>query len=90
MLFNVAAFLATRCHVQERNWQPAIDWYEDRIENPPSYQDSVFAVIDLGDIHLMMAADTLGGAKGMHIVHIVWLRLNPPQKENMRKTKPPF
>jgi len=64
-LFAVADFLATRCHVKEKNWQPAVDWYEDRIENPPSYQDSVFAVIDLGDIHLMMAADTAGapGAK---------------------------
>ena len=65
-LFDVAAFLATRCHIQERNWQPAVDWYENRIENPPSYQDSVFAVIDLGNIHLLMEADTLGGSKGAH------------------------
>ncbi|MCL2291153.1 MAG: hypothetical protein FWC34_10735 [Bacteroidetes bacterium] len=62
-LFDVADFLATRCNVVGKNWQPAIDWYENRIENPPSYQDSVFAVIDLGDIHLMMEADTIGGAK---------------------------
>ena len=64
-LFNTADFLATRCHVKDKNWQPAIDWYEHRIENPPSYQDSVFAVIDLGNIHLMMeaeaAADTMNG-----------------------------
>jgi len=67
-LFNVADFLATRCHVKEKNWQPAINWYENRIENPPSYQDSIFAVIDLGDIHLMMEKDTLGsnGAKASH------------------------
>jgi len=58
-LFDVADFLATRCNVVIQNWQPAIDWYEDRIENPPSYQDSVFAVIDLGDIHLMMEDDSL-------------------------------
>jgi tetratricopeptide (TPR) repeat protein len=57
-LFDVADFLATRCNVVDRNWQPAIDWYENRIENPPSYPDSVFAVIDLGDIHLMMEQDT--------------------------------
>jgi hypothetical protein len=49
--------------VKEKIWQPAIDWYENRIENPPSYQDSVFAVIDLGDIHLMMEADSINGAK---------------------------
>ncbi|MDR2928437.1 MAG: C25 family cysteine peptidase [Cytophagaceae bacterium] len=57
-LFDTAEFLATRCLIMERNWQPAIDWYENRIENPPSYQDSIFAVIDLGALHLMMDADT--------------------------------
>jgi len=65
MLFNAADFLATRCYVKDKIWQPAIDWYEYRIENPPSYQDSIFAVIDLGDIHLKMeaemAADTTNG-----------------------------
>ena len=59
-LFDVADFLATRCNVIEKQWQPAIDWYENRIANPPSYPDSVFAVIDLGDIHLRMEADTVG------------------------------
>ena len=63
VLFNTAEFLATRCYVKEREWQPAVDWYEDRIMNPPSYQDSIFAVIDLGYIHLLMEADTMGGAK---------------------------
>ncbi|MDR2083814.1 MAG: C25 family cysteine peptidase [Bacteroidales bacterium] len=53
-LFSVADFLATRCNIKEKSWQLAIDWYEDRIENPPSYADSIFAVIDLGDIHLIM------------------------------------
>jgi hypothetical protein len=60
-LFDVADFLSTRCYVKERFWQPAVDWYEERIENPLSYQDSVFAVIDLGEIHLLMEGDTLGG-----------------------------
>ena len=58
-LFDIAEFLKTRCHIKEKNWQPAIDWYENRIENPPSYQDSIFAVIDLGNIHLLMEQDTL-------------------------------
>ncbi|MCL2511018.1 MAG: C25 family cysteine peptidase [Bacteroidales bacterium] len=63
-LFDVTDFLATRCNVVDRNWQPAIDWYEDRIANPPSYPDSVFAVIDLGDIHLAMESDTLNLKSG--------------------------
>jgi len=86
-LFNVAEFLATRCNIQERNWQPAIDWYENRIENPPSYQDSVFAVIDLGDIHLMMAADTLGGAKGMHHCSYRLAHVKPNSKREYEENK---
>ena len=70
-LFDIAEFLGTRCHVKERNWQPAINWYENRIENPPSYQDSIFAVIDLGEIHLMMEQDTTGtnGAKANYVYY---------------------
>jgi len=65
-LYETADFLATRCHVKERNWQPAVDWYENRIENPPSYQDSIFAVIDLGALHLMIEQDTASGAKASY------------------------
>ena len=64
VIFNTADFLATRCYVKEREWQPAVDWYEDRIMNPPSYQDSIFAVIDLGYIHLLMEADTADTRSG--------------------------
>jgi tetratricopeptide (TPR) repeat protein len=56
-LFDLAEFLATRCNVAIKNWQPAVDWYENRIDNPPSYQDSVFAVIDLGKIHIMIVEE---------------------------------
>jgi hypothetical protein len=31
LIFNTADFLATRCYIMDRNWQPAIDWYENRI-----------------------------------------------------------
>jgi len=63
-LWGLADFLATRCNVMVKEWQPAVGWYENRIVNPPSYQDSVFAVIDLGEIHLMIAADTLNNNGG--------------------------
>jgi tetratricopeptide (TPR) repeat protein len=49
-----ADFLTARCDVRLTDWQPPIDWYEKRIMNPPSFQDSIFAVIDLGNIYLMM------------------------------------
>ena len=85
-LFNTADFLATRCYVKEKYWQPAVDWYEYRIENPPSYQDSVFAVIDLGDIHLMMAGDTLG-AKGHPACHYSLAHIKPKSKQEYETHK---
>jgi tetratricopeptide (TPR) repeat protein len=86
-LFNVADFLSTRCYVKEREWQPAIDWYENRIENPPRYQDSVFAVIDLGDIHLMMEGDTAGGGKsgGQWLYRL--LDIKPKSKQQYEENK---
>jgi len=87
-LFSVAEFLATRCYVQERFWQPAIDWYENRIENPPSYQDSIFAVIDLGDIHLMMEADTaVHGAKGASACYYRLAEIKPKSKQAYETNK---
>jgi hypothetical protein len=85
-LFEVADFLATRCLVKDRYWQPAIDWYEERIQNPPSYQDSIFAVIDLGDIHLMMEADTLGGAKSQHCSYRL-ANIKPKSKQEYEENK---
>jgi tetratricopeptide (TPR) repeat protein len=86
-LFETAEFLATRCNVKERNWQPAINWYEERIENPPSYQDSVFAVIDLGDIHLMMEGDTIGGTRGKSVCHYHLAEIKPQSKKKYEENK---
>ena len=72
--------MATRCLVKERDWQPAVDWYEERIMNPPSYQDSVFAVIDLGDIHLMMESDTMNGGKSGHYCHYRLPNIKPKSR----------
>ena len=86
-LFDVADYLATRCYVTNKNWQPAVDWYEYRIENPPSYQDSVFAVIDLGDIHLMMETDTLNGAKGRSLYTYHLKDIKPKSKQHFEETR---
>jgi len=87
-LFDVADFLATRCNVWIQNWQPAIDWYENRIENPPSYPDSVFAVIDLGDIHLMMEVDSgANGAKSSASCHYRLAEVKPKSKQEYETNK---
>jgi hypothetical protein len=65
-----------------QNWQPAIDWYEDRIENPPSYPDSIFAVIDLGDIHLMMENDSLKAGRVLRFPNLI-----PKSKKEYEENK---
>ena len=57
-LSSVDAFLANRCDVQMENWSPAINWYENRIINPPSEVDSICAIIDLEALYLLMANDS--------------------------------
>lgn len=47
-------FWANRCDVKLQNWPTAIDWYENQINNPQSPADSIFAIIDLGDVYLQM------------------------------------
>ena len=85
-LFDVADFLATRCNVTLQNWQLAIDWYENRIENSPSYQDSIFAVIDLGDIHLSMEADSTNLKSG-RIGYGRFLNLVPKSRREYEENK---
>jgi TolA-binding protein len=60
----IAEFLTNRCDVQMKNWPQAISWYQNRIMNPPSDVDSICAIIDLGNIYILMEN---GGNKPVHI-----------------------
>jgi type IX secretion system substrate protein len=51
---TLGIFLANRCNLSTKQWQAAIDHYEDIIVNPPTPDDSVFAIIDLGYTYLLM------------------------------------
>ena len=53
-------YLQTYCEIQSENYQEAIDWLESIITNPPSIVDSVYAVIDLGDLYLQMEGNGRG------------------------------
>ena len=85
-LYETAQFLATRCNIKLKEWQPAIDWYENRIENPPSYPDSVFAVIDLGDIYLMIESDDME-LKSKELIFSRFPELKPKSKVTFESTK---
>jgi hypothetical protein len=53
-LDNIAEFLVNFCELKLENWPVAIDWFEDVILDPESFEDSVFAIIDLGYTYLLM------------------------------------
>jgi hypothetical protein len=57
-LQKLGDFLANRCNVQLNNYPDAISWYENKILNPEIETDSIFAIIDLGNLYLQM--DTTG------------------------------
>ncbi len=62
-LQKVGSFLSARCDVQMKNYGDALDWYAEQLSNDSlPYQDSIFCVIDIGDICLLMAEDSLNRA----------------------------
>ena len=57
-LTKLGDFLVNQCDIQMHNYGNAISWYENKIQNAPDPNDSVFAIIDLG--HLYSTMDTTG------------------------------
>ncbi len=53
-LEKLADFFANKCDIKLENWDDAIGWFENKIQNPESYADSLYAVIDLGNLYLLM------------------------------------
>lgn len=53
-LSKLAIKLSNDCDVKLGNFQNAIDYYEYEIRNPHSYEDSLFAIIDLGYLYFLM------------------------------------
>jgi len=53
-LEKLADFFANKCDIKLQNWQAAIDWFENEIQYPASFADSLYAIIDLGNLYLLM------------------------------------
>ncbi|MCX6233825.1 MAG: right-handed parallel beta-helix repeat-containing protein [Bacteroidetes bacterium] len=53
-LTKLGDFLANKCDVKLENWETAIDWYENIIQNPETLEDSIFAIIDLGYTYFLI------------------------------------
>ncbi len=54
ILTKLSIFLANKCDVEMENWQPSINHYEDIINYPETPEDSIFAIIDLGNLYFLM------------------------------------
>mgnify|MGYP006277701783 CR=1 FL=1 len=63
-LSKLGDIMANKCDMELENWQTAIDWYEDVILNPETYEDSIYAVIDLGYLYLQIDSSTLKSTNG--------------------------
>lgn len=62
-LSHLASSLANKSDEKMGNFAEAIEWYEEALTNPEtSFNDSIFAAIDLGDLYLKIEAN---GGKGM-------------------------
>jgi hypothetical protein len=53
-LVKLANFLANFCDIKLENWPTAIAWFEDVIQQPETFEDSIFAIIDLGYTYWLM------------------------------------
>ncbi|MDY0334774.1 MAG: hypothetical protein RBR47_07430 [Bacteroidales bacterium] len=53
-LERLATQLSAFCDLSLENWQSAIESFEGFIQNPDSYQDSLFAIIDLAHTYQLM------------------------------------
>jgi tetratricopeptide (TPR) repeat protein len=61
-LVKIADFLSNLCDIRLENYPDAISWYESVIQAPPSFADSLFAIIDLGYLYVKMENDSLKSA----------------------------
>jgi tetratricopeptide (TPR) repeat protein len=54
ILTKLSDFLVNSCYIKLQNWPIAIAWFENVIQNSGSYEDSIFAIIDLGYTYWLM------------------------------------
>jgi len=76
-LAKLAGFLANFCEIKLENYPTAITWFEDVIQNPESFEDSIFAIIDLGYTYWLMEN---GGLKSNYVGNMPQYKF-PNQKE---------
>ena len=81
-LSTLAEKLAVQCEIKMGNYEEAIEYYEDVIDNPASLEDSVFAIIDLENVYLTMEAQ---GNRGKYTGRYEEFRPVSAEEHNIHK-----
>jgi hypothetical protein len=55
---NLVYRLMNICDVKAKQYDTAINWYENDILNPASVEDSIYSLVDLSDTYMLMQADS--------------------------------
>lgn len=59
-LKQLADFLSARCDVNMKKYEDALEWYATQLSDENlTYQDSIFYIIDVGDIYYLMEEDSV-------------------------------
>ncbi|MDD3961030.1 MAG: T9SS type A sorting domain-containing protein [Bacteroidales bacterium] len=72
ILSRVAEHLALKCDIKEENWSIPISYYDSIITNPPTYEDSLFAVLNLNYVNFMMRNS--GNKSGQSIMNSSYIK----------------
>ena len=56
---KLSNWLSNFCNIRDENYQDAITWFENVIDNPETTEDSICAIIDLGYTYFLMEDDSL-------------------------------
>ncbi len=68
---KIADYLANICKIKQGEYEEAISYFEDIIQNPDNLPDSIFAVIDAGYTYLLLAENS---EKSAFTGRIAWLK----------------
>lgn len=64
-LINMGDYLSNNCDIELQNWANSISWFEFRIQSPPSFADSIYAIIDLQNTYLLI--EQSGGKSSQYV-----------------------
>jgi hypothetical protein len=71
LLKKLGDYLSNQCDIKLENWSQAINWFENRILNPSCLEDSIFSIIDLGNVYFLMENQGLKSAYSGNLTQFI-------------------